>query len=235
MASQTGKYLGILDLESGLPPGVTSPPPPKGSMLRSASFDLPVITETVEGAWADLVVRGDPALEQAYVAAAQRLVERGAVAISSYCGAAIRHQAALAAAVDVPVVTSSLLLTPMLLRQLPPAAKLAVLTFDSRSFGEDWLPLSDPADRSRIVIGGVEGGKLMRNETMCPPQPTEVADMESEIAACVARLRSANPEISALLFSCTLFPPATPTVRRMVGLPVYDITTLCRMTLQSIA
>ncbi|OHV78907.1 hypothetical protein [Ensifer sp. LCM 4579] len=233
MALQTGRYLGILDLEYGSPSGVT--PPPQGSMMSSATFDLPVISETVEGAWADVVMRGDPALEPAYVAATQRLVERGAVAISSYCGAAIRHQAALAAAVNVPVVTSSLLLVPMLLRQLPPRTKLGVITLDTRAFGEDLLRLSDPTERMRIVIGGLEGGKLVENEAMCPPQPTDIADIETEIAACVARLRAANPEIAALLFSCTLFPPATPMIRRTTGLPVYDITTICRMTLQSIA
>ncbi|MER8671591.1 hypothetical protein NKH45_31430 [Mesorhizobium sp. M1156] len=234
MALKTGSYLGILDLESGWPPRV-APPSPQGSMMSSANFDLPVITETVEGAWVDAVVRGDNALEPTFVAAAQRLVERGAVAISSYCGAAIRHQAALAAAVNVPVVTSSLIMVPMLLRQLPPPTKLAVITADSRVFAEDWLGLSDPIDRARIVVGGIEGGKLMQNEAMCPPQPTDIADIETDIAACVARLRATNPDIAALLFSCTLFPPATPKIRRMVGLPVYDITTLCRMTLQSIA
>lgn len=41
----------------------------------------------------ETVVRGDPELESAYVTAAQRLVARGAVAISSDCGFSIRHQA----------------------------------------------------------------------------------------------------------------------------------------------
>lgn len=88
-------------------------------MLNPETFDFATISETVAGAWVENVVRGDPALEPAYVAAARRLVERGAVAITSTCGFSIRHQAAVAASVNVPVIMSSLLLLPALLRQLP--------------------------------------------------------------------------------------------------------------------
>ncbi|XSC42611.1 hypothetical protein ACF1BQ_030315 [Bradyrhizobium sp. RDT10] len=81
------------------------------------------------------VVRGDPSLEPAYIAAARRLVERGAIAIHSTCGFAVRYQRAVAAAVNVPVAMSSLLLLPALLRQLPPSAKIAVLTYDLDAAG----------------------------------------------------------------------------------------------------
>jgi hypothetical protein len=66
-------------------------------MVNPATFEFPVISETVTGAWVENVVRGDPALEPAYIAAARRLVERGAIAISSNCGFSIRHQPAVAA------------------------------------------------------------------------------------------------------------------------------------------
>ncbi|KAA3446915.1 hypothetical protein C7I87_29805 [Mesorhizobium sp. SARCC-RB16n] len=232
MAPQTGRFLGILDLETEFPPIATLPA--VGSMLNSDSYDLPVITEVVAGGRVEAVMRGDPELEPAFIAAAQRLVERGAVAITSYCGAAIRYQAALAAAVDVPVLTSSLMMVPLLLKQLPPKKKLAVLTFDSRSFNRDWLGLDSSESHDRVIVGGVEGGTLSENERMYPPLRTETTDIELDISRTVARLRKDNPDIGALLFSCTLFPPATPKIRQMAELPVYDITTLCRTTLQSL-
>lgn len=234
MTSQIGSCLGILGLEPGLPAGVTPPASPSGSLFSSATFDFPVISETVEGAWADVVMQGDPELEPAFVAAARRLVERGAVVITSDCGFAVRYQAAVAAAASVPVVMSSLLLVPALLRQLPPKAKLAVVTADSRVFRDDLLGLSDQAERDRVVIGGIEGGKMLENAYMRPPQPTDIADIENDVAACVARLRVAHPDIAALLFTCTGFPPVTPAIRHMAGLPIYDITAVCRMTLESV-
>lgn len=231
MTSQTPRALGILNLERG-----PSPPMPRpGSLLNPATFDFPVILETVAGAWADVVIRGDPALEPAYIAAARRLVERGAVAISSNCGFSIRHQTAVATSVNVPVVMSSLLLVSALLRQLPVAAKLAVVTADSTNLSKDLLGLDDPADRVRVVIGGIEGGKLLQNEMKRPPLSTDDADIETDVVACVTRLWAAHPEIAALLFECTAFPRVTPAIRRITRLPIYDITTLCRMTFSSVA
>lgn len=130
---------------------------------------------------------------------------------------------------------SSLLLTPALLRQLPPAGNLAIVTTGSMHCGEDLLGIDVPADRGRVVIGGIEAGKLLQSETRRPPPPTDVAEIEADVAACVGRLRSAHPVITAILFECTAFPLVTPANRRITRLPVYDITTLCRMTLASVA
>ncbi|RWP25854.1 MAG: hypothetical protein EOR01_02945 [Mesorhizobium sp.] len=129
---------------------------------------------------------------------------------------------------------SSILMVPMLLRQLPPAAKLAVVTADSTCCGEDLLGVGESADRARIVIGGVEGGKFLRDALKLPPISTDVADIELEVAACVTRLRAAHPEIAALLFECTGFPLVKSAIWRSSGLPIYDITDLCRLTLASV-
>ncbi|MGY4230147.1 hypothetical protein ACVMIH_007508 [Bradyrhizobium sp. USDA 4503] len=235
MTLQPTRSLGVLHLERGLPPDAPRPAPLPGALLNPATFNFPVISETVAGAWVENVVRGDPSLEPAYIAAARRLVERGAVAISSTCGFSVRHQPAVAASVTVPVVMSSLLLLPALLRQVPSSAKIAVLTYDSTYLSEDLLGVDDPADRARIVIGGIEGGKFWHDELKRPPPPVDVAAIETDVAACVTRLRAADPEIVAVLFECAAFPLVAQVVRRIAKLPVYDITDLCRLVLASIA
>lgn len=231
MAMHDSHPLGILNLERG----PTPPPPRLGSILHPSTFDFPIISETVEGAWADVAMRGDPALEPASIAAAQRLVERGAVAISSNCASFIRHQGAVAASVNVPVATSTLLLLPALLGQLPSTSKIAILSADSRNSSERVHRIVDPNQRSRLVIGGIERGKLHQNEMKRPPVYTETADIEADVAACVSRLLAANPAIAAILFECTAFPPVAPEIRRMTDLPVYDIAGLCRMTMETVA
>lgn len=235
MTSQAEPSLGVLLLERGVQPVRPNPTPLAGSLTSPATFNFPVISETVEGAWVENVVRGDPSLEGPYIAAARRLVDRGAVAISSNCGFSIRHQAAVAASVRVPVVMSSLLLLPALLRQLPASAKIAVLTYDSSHCGEDLLGVNDPATRARIVIGGIEGGKFWHDELKRPAPPVDIAAIERDVAACVARLREAHPEIAILLFECAGFPLVAAAIRRISKLPVYDITSLCRLTIASLA
>lgn len=227
--------LGILNLERRFDPSAKPWPIRPGSPLNPATYDFPLITETVEGAWAETVIKGDASLESACIAAARRLVARGAVVVSSNCGFFFRHQAALAAAVNVPVVSSSLLLLPTLLRQLPEGGKLALLTADSTNFGEELLALEKPSDRARVVIGGIEGGELLRNELMRPPQVTPIPSIEKDVVACIERLRAAHPSIAAILFECTAFPMVAPRIREMTGLPVYDLATLVRLTLASLA
>ncbi|WP_247985987.1 hypothetical protein [Bradyrhizobium sp. 186] len=227
------RSLGILHLERGLAPGATPPAPARGSILNPATFDFPTISETVAGAWVENVVRGDPTLEPAFIAAARRLVKRGAVAISSTCGFSVRHQPAVAASVDVPVVMSSLLLLPALLRQLPWRAKIAVLTYDSTYCSEDLLGIDDQSERERIVIGGIEGGKFWHDELKRPAPPLDVAAIEADVANCIARLRSKHPEIATILFECAAFPIVAPAIRRIAKLPVYSITDLCRLAMAS--
>lgn len=233
MSSQTARSLGVLNLERGAKAGDSSAEEAIGTFRRC--LDLPLIAETVAGAWADNVIRGDPSLESAYVAAAQRLVERGAVAITANCGYSIRHQAAVAAAVRVPVVVSSLVVLPSLLRQLPSSAKVAVIAADATCLQDDLLGIDDSLQRRRVIIGGIEGGTLWRNEMQRPPPPTDIADIQAEVSTCVARLLAEHPEIAALVFECTAFPLIAPAIRRETGLPVYDITTLCRLAFAAAA
>ncbi|TIL34710.1 MAG: hypothetical protein E5Y85_09485 [Mesorhizobium sp.] len=130
---------------------------------------------------------------------------------------------------------SSLLLIPTLLRQLPRAAKLAVLTADSTCCSDDLLGLDDPAQRSRIVIAGIEGTKYWHDAMLRPLPPIDVPAIERDVAACVARLRAQHPEIAAILFECTAFPLVAKSIRDMTELPVYDITSLCLLVIPPIA
>ncbi|VIO70641.1 hypothetical protein CI1B_32950 [Bradyrhizobium ivorense] len=136
--------------------------------------------------------------------------------------------------VSVPVVMSSLLLLPALLRQMPPHAKIAVLTYDSTHFGDNLIEIDDPAERARIVIGGVEGGKYWHDELKRPAPLIDVAAMESDVSDCIKRIRASHPEIAAILFECAGFPIVAMAIRRMVKLPVYDIISLCRITMASL-
>ncbi|PJG50642.1 hypothetical protein CVM73_35210 [Bradyrhizobium forestalis] len=199
--------------------------------MSSETYNLPVIIEEVPGATVDRVMRGDRALLPAYVASARKLVERGAVAITSNCGFAVRFQAPVAEAVNVPVILSTLVLLPSMLRQYPESAMIGIGTFDSTSFAEDLLVGVDPADRQRVVVGGIEGGHNLRNAALGKATPPE--QLEEDVAALIARMLAAKPQIRALLFTCTNFPVITPAIRARFGLPIYDITTCGRLTLES--
>lgn len=233
MPSQSRTVLGILELDEGLSPDSPAYVPREDSLFHPATFNQPIITEMVDGAFAEVVIRGDASLEGACVAAARRLVDRGAGVITADCGFMVRHQAAISAAVDVPVVTSSLLLVPTLLRQLAPANKLAIITADSRHCSKVLSGMQQSDDR-RIVIGGIEDGEYVRNALARPLVRTDVDQIEQEVGGCIARLRAEYPDIAVILFECTGFPVVTDALRRKSGLPIYDIIDICKLTLATV-
>lgn len=75
-------------------------------------------------------------------------------------------------------------------------------------------------ERSRIVIGGIEGRKYWSDELKRLAPPTDVAAIETDVADCVARLRTATLEIAAILLECAAFSIVGPTIRRFTKLPV---------------
>jgi len=230
MAKNTEASLGILLLDrEGASPPTTIP----GSLHNAATFDFPVIWETVTGAWAKNVIEGDPALRPAYAAAARRLADRGAVAITSNCGFAMRYQSAVAAAVDIPVALSSMLLASTLLQQMPAFGKLAVVTADASHFTEDLLQGIPLADRARILVAGIEGGDYWRGALERPPRFAGLAVVEREVAACIDRLLATEPGIGAVLFECATFPMVSAKIRGRLRLPVFDIADVGRLIFAS--
>ncbi|MER9612905.1 hypothetical protein NKI91_30490 [Mesorhizobium sp. M0312] len=204
---------------------------------RPQTFDgRPVIYEYVPGAWYQAVLDDEPGLYGAYAEAARRLVDRGAVAISSGCGYTVRYQEAIAAEVKVPVATGSLLLAPTVIRRLPPKAKLGVVVAHEKYIGTDLLGIiCDPEERARVAVDGISGSMLVESELKRPTgmAPLPDSDTERHLTDAVQRLCAAQPHIGAFIFECTEFPKFAPKLRQLTGLPIYDHKTNWRIMLET--
>ncbi|RUU25957.1 hypothetical protein [Mesorhizobium sp. M6A.T.Ce.TU.016.01.1.1] len=226
-SSDTGGPIGVLDLWDGRPP----------HSIPETLYGRPVISEKVPGAWWQALLDDDPRLYTAYTEAACRLVDRGAVAISSGCGYTVRYQEAVATAVNVPVATGSLLLAPMVIRHLARKAKLGVVVAHEKYVETDLLGIvCDPADRERVVVGGISRSMLVASELKRPPGTAPIPDSDTErhLIDTVRQLRAAHPDIGAFIFECTALPQFAPKLRRMTGLPIYDHDTARRLVLEAI-
>src|SRR5574340_81207 len=124
--------LGLLALETAFPRV-------HGDAGAPETYDFPVRIATVQGASVDAVVhRHDDEPLPAFIRAANELVEHGCAGIVTTCGFLVRWQDDLAAAVDVPVLTSPLLLL-MLERMLPRHRKAGVVTYSAAALTPDLL------------------------------------------------------------------------------------------------
>lgn len=195
-------------------------------------YESPPIWKTIPGGWARDVVFGKPALEDEYVKAAQELVREGADAITCDCGFTVRYQRAIAAAVSVPVSTSSLLLLPTLLSNAPANKKIAILTADSRFLDAGIFATVGIHEPSRLVVEGLEGTATY-DYMWAEKGEIHVNDVLADIDDIVVRVKK-HGDVAAILCECTIFPRVSPKIRKLTGLPVYDAASNAALLMSSL-
>lgn len=197
---------------------------PLGDAGNAASWPFPVLIERVHGALAEPVVAGQFADVQPFIDAGRRLVERGALALTTTCGFLVRHQQRLQSEFTVPVLTSTLTQFARLQMELGPDHRVAVLTIDAgaldssvRAFAgipDDALVFALPRD-SHFVFAILGRAVAL-----------DINQAEAEWVNLAVMCQRAHPDIGMWLFECANMPPYATSVARATGLPVYDALTL---------
>jgi Asp/Glu/hydantoin racemase len=215
-----GFAIGILMLEARFP---RIP----GDMGNAHTFSFPVRYHVVERASPDRVVRHpDTALLEPFIRAARDLEKTGVRAITTNCGFLARYQSALAAAVGIPVFTSSLLQVPVVARMLPPGRSVGVMTIDAPSLTAEHLRESGIGPDTLLHIVGLEHEGHFTNAILDDALELDPERSAREHEAVARRLVSEHPDIGALVLECTNMPPYADRIQAATGLPVFDIVTL---------
>jgi hypothetical protein len=183
----------------------------------------------VEGASARRAVEdGARGLLEPFVAAGLRLAADGCDLITTSCGFLAVHQRALAAALPVPVVSSSLLALPSLLAALDPAARVGVVTANAGALTAAHLDGAGvaAADRPRLVLIGLEHTAHLYPALIGDAPGPDPAIAGPEVVAAVVAAVESDPSIAALVCECTNLPPYRAALTAATGLPVTDIVTV---------
>lgn len=198
---------------------------PAGDVGNRNTWPFPVCLERVSGALADKVVRepGMPRLG-AFMAASQRLINQGAIGISSSCGFLVRYQQALADALPVPVAISSLLQVPWVERTLPRGRRVGVITFDAASLGE--AELQQAGALPDTPCEGLPPRGALHDLVLRDRQPIDRQAIARELLACGRALCRRHPEVAAIVLECTNLPPYRDALARALGMPVFDTVSL---------
>jgi Asp/Glu/hydantoin racemase len=222
-ANQYGFTVGILMLDTRFP---RIP----GDMGHAATFDFPVRYHRVPGAGPDLVVRrGAAGLLPAFVEGARALEREGVGAITTNCGFLAAYQRELAAAVAVPVFTSSLLLVPLVHRMLPAGRRVGIMTVSAGTLTGRHLEGAGIGAEVPIAVAGLETEKEFTRVLLGDELELDVDAAREEHVRVARRLLAEHPDLGAIVLECTNMPPYTADVQRVTGLPVFDITSLVRM------
>lgn len=208
----------------------TTFPRPPGDVGNARSYDYPVFFEVVPDASPTRVVREqDPALLEPFVDAANTLVARGAVAITTSCGFLLPFQDELTARIDdVPVFTSSLLQIPLVETMIGADRKIGILSADERQLDRiDHPVITD--NRDRLVFEGVADHDPFQETIIEMSAKTLDIDAVAEGVVDAARRLTDADDIGAIVFECTNLRPYVERVQEETGLPVFDYLTLADM------
>lgn len=204
-------------------------PRPPGDVAHASTFLFPVLYEVVAGASPQHVVEEAAAgLLDSFVAAVQRLHAQGVAGIATCCGFLAIYQRKLAAAVPVPVATSSLLQIPQVLRVLGPGYKVGVLTTNGSTLSDrhfDGVGISQE-ERGQLVILGLERTRHLYPVIIGGRHELDVARACEEVVQVAKDAVANDPKIAAFVFECTNLPPYAAAVQSATGRPVFDAVTL---------
>lgn len=199
---------------------------PDGDAGNPASWPFQVQIERVPGALARPVVSGEFVAVGEFIAAGNRLIENGVTAIITTCGFLVRHQKELAAALSVPVETSTLMHYLELQRNVGVGQRVAILTIDASAL-----------DAGVRAAAGIEREALVFSLARCAhfasaildaTVPLDLQRAEAEWVELAVGVQQRHPDIGMWLFECANMPPYADAVRRATGLPVFDALTMGR-------
>ena len=220
-----GESVGILVLD-------TKFPRIPGDIGNATTFEFPVRYKVVQGAKADQVVAAPDrarALLPAFIEAAKELENDGVRAITTTCGFLTVVQNEIAEAVNVPVITSSLFLVPLLRRMLGPKRTIGIVTADAQSLSADHLRAAGIDPDWRLSVRGMESYESFKtilgttDITTNPDYSLDVEQTRRDVTdVCQAMLADA-PDLGVLLFECTNLQPYAQAVQAATGLPIFGI------------
>jgi hypothetical protein len=206
-----------------------------GDMGNAATFDFPVRYHRVSGASPDRVVRqGQRELLPAFIEGARVLEREGVAAVTTNCGFLAKFQTEMAAAVSIPVFTSSLMLVPLVHRMLPPGRAVGILTVNAATLGPEHMAGAGIGPEVPVVVAGLETEKEFTHVLLDDQLELDVELARQENVAVARRMVDANPGIGAIVLECTNMPPYRADIQAATGLPVFDITTLVRMVHEAV-
>jgi hypothetical protein len=216
-------FLGVLMLDTRFP----RPPGDIGNPATFAALGIPVRYRTVTGASPVRVIReGDPALLAPFIEAARELVGQGAALISTSCGFLAGFQPELAAALDVPVVTSSLL-------QCANLDAPGVLTIDAQSLSPALLARAGvPAG---TPVQGIRPGSEFHTRILFNHTQLDLDEARRNVVEGAQELMRSHPGVQNIVLECTNMPPYREAIEAATGRPVHDIITLLQARWQALA
>lgn len=205
-----------------------------GEMGNATTWDFPVLYKVVNGASPHRVcIETDPKLLEPFIEAARELEREGVRAITTNCGFLAMFQKEMAAAVNIPVFCSTLMMVPLVYKMLKPDQKVGVITVNSKTLGKRQFEGAGAENIPRVLYG-LDSEEEFTWAIMEDRLSMDIDKCREEHIRVAKRLVAENPDVGAIVLECTNMPPYSRDIQRVTGLPVFDIVTFVNMVYHSL-
>lgn len=214
-------FLGIVMLDTRFPR-------PPGDIGHPDAFGpVAVVHRIVRGVWPASVVASAAGLRAGrvvpgFIGIMRQLEREGARAITTSCGFLVLLQRELQAGVKVPVVSSSLLQLPGLLKD---HAQVGVLTISAKHLGAEHLRAAGVRREQlpRVIVQGVAPDGEFARAILGNEPAMDLDKAQADVVAAALALKARAPGLRAVVLECTNMPPYAPAVREATGLQLYSL------------
>ena len=209
-----GQKIGILMLDTHFPRV-------SGDIGNATSFRFPVAYRIVKEAnSSNVVLNPDPKIIEPFIKAAKELEAEGCRCVVTSCGFMAIFHREIAAALSIPVISSSLL-QARLVSSLVGGRKIGILTAKASSLTDLHYAGVGIEDVDKVVYGieHTEFGKTFFNGA----DHIDIAQAEDDMVATAKTMLMEHPDVAAIVLECTNMPPFSHAIREATGLPVFDV------------
>ncbi len=211
-----------------------------GNVGNASTFDFPVRIKVLKGSWdppfppyRDPQGNYKPEMQN-FIDLLKEFEEEGVRAITCACGFFAAAQKEAAAAVNIPVFTSPLLLVPFVHKIIRPDQKVGILTAWSPRLTDQpeifLRPLGVDESIPLAILGLSQEGCTEFDEVTGDRRwDLDVEKLEQEMVRVAGKLVKQNPDVGALVLECSDMPPFAAAIQEAVERPVFDFIAMIDM------
>ncbi len=207
------------------------------------TFNFPIKIKRIKGLNYETVVKNpNEKTLNLLIKGAKEFEREGASAISTDCGFNALWQKELTDSVNIPVLTSGLLLVPLVQAMIGKNRKIAIITADSRYLTEHHLKaagINKEIVKNCIVIG-LENERIFFEAATVSGRDIkyikrrDVKKIQAALSRVMQNVIRENLDIGAVVLECTDLPPFASMIQSLTNVPVFDMVALMNMVYQTI-
>jgi aspartate/glutamate racemase len=155
------------------------------------------------------------------ISAAQQLEKDGVRSIAMCCGFFSLIQPIISAEVNIPILTSPIVMIPVIHQMLKPDQSVIVVTASKNLLSKEFFSSVGVDLNDRVIVAGLDHSKAYKSICMGGTGITlESDDLKDDVLAVIREAQ--DPNVGAILLECTSLPPFAADVYETFKLPVFD-------------